>query len=241
MMRPPLIAVTTSVTIGKKPERVYLNASYVNAVQQAGAVPVPIPPQLDRATRAELWERLDGVVLTGGGDINPARFSEPAHPTVSDVSDSRDDLETDLVHWCLEHGRPLFAICRGIQVLNVALGGSLCQDIADEIDTHIVHDQKEPRSRPTHEVRIAADSRLHAISRALELSVNSFHHQAIKRLGHGLREVAWAPDGVIEGVEMDDGNRFVIGVQWHPEELVDHDIAARNLFASLVHAAAALT
>src|SRR2546425_1978558 len=142
----------------------------------------------------------------------------------------------------LEDDVPLLAICRGVQVVNVALGGSLYQDIADQYrDTAdptrkpLPHSQTERRDQPTHAVKVMGEgTRLGKILGALELEVNSMHHQAIKTLGRGLREVAWAPDGIIEGVELADGNRFVVGVQWHPEELVARDPAACNLFAALV-------
>jgi putative glutamine amidotransferase len=213
-----------------------VNAAYLRAVQQAGGVPVLLPPPLDPAARDALLGRLDGVLLTGGGDVAPARFGEAPHPTVTEVSEARDALEVHLVQEALGRRWPVLAICRGLQVLNVALGGSLHQDIADDIDTNIGHAQKERRDEPTHEVRVAADSRLHAIVGAPELHVNSFHHQALKALGRGLRAVAWAPDGVVEGAEL-EGEGFVVGVQWHPEDLVGRDPAARALFAALVDAA----
>lgn len=234
----PLIGVSTSVTVDKYPERAYVNAAYLNAVQQAGGVPVPLPPQLGADERAEILRRLDGVLLTGGGDVDPARFSEPRHPTTVDVSAARDGLEIDLTRWALEAHVPLLAICRGLQVLNVALGGSLHQDIPSEPGSPLDHSQAELQTRarhqPTHHVKVQEGSRLAAILGALELDVNSFHHQAIKRLGRGLEDVAWAPDGIIEGVEFGDDAPFVVGVQWHPEELAGHDLAARNLFAALV-------
>ena len=237
MTHPPLIGVTTSISFGTYPERAYVNSAYLRAVQQAGGVPVLLPPQLEPVALAALRARLDGLVLTGGGDLDPARFGETAHPTVSEVSPARDALELDLVGLALDRGVPLLAICRGIQVLNVALGGTLVQDIAAELGSPIAHSQKPPRQEPTHPVKVLAEgTRLGAIVGAPELSVNSFHHQAIKRLGRRLREVAWAPDGVIEGVEL-DGAGFVVGVQWHPEDLVGHDPAARSLFAALVQAA----
>jgi putative glutamine amidotransferase len=122
--------------------------------------------------------------------------------------------------------------------VNVALGGTLCQDIADQMGGRIAHSQTEPRDRPTHRVKVMGEgTRLGKILGAVELDVNSMHHQAIKTLGNGLREVAWAPDGVIEGAELEDSGRFLVGVQWHPEELVGHDAAARNLFAALVERA----
>lgn len=243
MTRSPLIGVTTSITIDKYPERAYVNSAYLGAVQQAGGVPVLLPPQLAPSALATLRERLDGLVLTGGGDLDPARFGEPAHAAVYEVSAARDALELDLVGEALDRGVPLLAICRGIQVLNVALGGTLVQNIASEfrpspgLGAPLDHSQKAPRDQPTHPVKVMAEgTRLGAIVGASELDVNSFHHQAIKRLGRGLREVAWAPDGVVEGVELEDG-RFVVGIQWHPEDLVGHDPAARKLFAALVDAA----
>lgn len=240
-MTPPLIGVTTSVTVDKYPERAYVNAAYLYAVQQAGGVPLPLAPQLAPAARAELLKRLDGVLLTGGGDVDPARFGEPRHATTADVSAARDALEIDLTRWAIERQVPLLAVCRGLQVLNVALGGSLHQDIPSEPGSPLDHSQValqgKARSLTTHQVKVQEGSRLAGILGALEVDVNSFHHQAIKRLGHGLADVAWAPDSIIEGVELGNGAQFVVGVQWHPEELVGHDRPARNLFAALVSGA----
>jgi len=240
----PLIGLTTSTTAdgapGPTPPRAHLNDAYVRAVQQAGGIPVLLPPSLDEHAVDALWDRLDGLLLTGGGDIAPQRFGEAPHPTVADVSEARDRVEIALTERAVAAGRPLLAICRGIQVLNVALGGSLVQDVSSEIGTTIAHGQKAPRHVPTHPVKVMGEgTRLAATLGGLEVEVNSMHHQAIKRLGRGLREVAWAPDGVIEGVEMDGGRSLVLGVQWHPEELVGRDPAARNLFAALVAAAGA--
>ena len=236
-MKAPLIGVTTSVTVGKTPERAYVNSAYLNAVQQAGGVPVLFPPGMSEAAFETLWPRLDGLLLTGGGDIDPARFDAPRGPTVTDVSIARDGMELDLLYRALGQKVPTLAICRGIQVLNVMLGGTLHQDIRSDLDTTINHTQEEPRHHPTHAVKVQGEgTRLGRIVGALELEVNSFHHQAIKRLARGLREVAWAPDGIIEGVEMPDVP-FVVGVQWHPEDLVGHDRAARMLFHALIEAA----
>jgi putative glutamine amidotransferase len=236
-MHPPLIGVTTSVDTQRSPERAYVNSPYLHAVQRAGGVPVLLPPQLDPGARAALVERLDGVLLTGGGDVDPARYGQARHPTADDVSEARDALELWLTRQVLERPLALLAICRGVQVLNVALGGSLCQDIPSVLGSPIVHRQTEPRHEPTHHVKIEPGSRLAGILGALEVDVNSFHHQSIERLGTGLRTVAVASDGVIEGVELAGAEAFAIGVQWHPEELVPHDPTARNLFAALVGAA----
>jgi putative glutamine amidotransferase len=234
----PLIGITTSVTVDTIPERAYVNGAYIRAIQAAGGIPVLLTPHFTPDVQAALWQRLDGLVLTGGGDIEPERFGEVRHPAVDDVSPARDDLELGLTRRAVADDVPLFAICRGIQVLNVALGGTLVQDIASEWPDALRHSQKAPRHEPTHAVKVMGEgTHLGSVLGALEVEVNSMHHQAIKRLGEGLREVAWAPDGIIEGVEMPGDERLVLGVQWHPEELVGHDQAARNLFAAIVDAA----
>ncbi|HEY2995020.1 MAG TPA: gamma-glutamyl-gamma-aminobutyrate hydrolase family protein [Methylomirabilota bacterium] len=237
-MLAPLIGITTSVTVDKSPERAYVNIAYIRAVQDAGGIPLLLPPHLTAPVQAALWERLDGLVLTGGGDIDPARFGQARHPKTDDVAPARDELELGLTRRALDEDVPLFAICRGIQVLNVALGGTLVQDLPSERPSSIAHSQREPRHESTHAVKVMGEgTRLGRVLGSLEVSVNSMHHQAIDRLGFGLREVAWSPDGVIEGVELPGDDHFVLGVQWHPEELVGHDQAARNLFTALVEAA----
>jgi len=239
-MNPPLIGVSTSVTFDRYPERAYVNAAYLGAVQQAGGIPILLPPQLEPSVRAELVKRLQGVLLTGGGDVDPARFGEAPHPTTADVSAARDGLEIELTRWAIETRTPLLAICRGLQVLNVALGGSLHQDIPSEPGSPLDHSQVAllgSRGTAVHQVKVQDGSRLAGILGALEVDVNSFHHQAIHRLGRGLKDVAWAPDSIVEGVELVDDSRFVVGVQWHPEELVGHDRIARNLFHALVERA----
>jgi putative glutamine amidotransferase len=199
-----------------------------------------LPPQLEPSGRAELVKRLQGVLLTGGGDVDPARFGEAPHPTTADVSAARDGLEIELTRWAIATRTPLLAICRGLQVLNVALGGSLHQDIPSEPGSPLDHSQVAllgSRGTAVHQVKVQDGSRLAGILGALEVDVNSFHHQAIHRLGRGLKDVAWAPDSIIEGMELVDDSRFAVGVQWHPEELVGHDRTARNLFRALVERA----
>jgi putative glutamine amidotransferase len=235
--RAPLIGVSTSITVGASPERAYVNSAYLHAVQQAGGVPVALPPQLSPASMRQLAGDLHGLLLTGGGDMDPALFGESPHATLYDVAPARDTLETSVLHLALERGLPVLAVCRGLQVLNVALGGSLYQDVGTDPATQMPHSQKEPRDQPTHKVKVTPGCRLAATLGADELEVNSMHHQAIKRLGRGLTAVAWAPDQIVEGAEIDDPSRFVLGVQWHPEELVGHSEPARRLFAALVAAA----
>lgn len=241
MSRPPLIGVTTSITVGKRPERAYLNSAYLVAVQRAGGVPLPLPPPLDDRAREELPARCDGFLLTGGGDLDPALFDEPPHPSLYEVARARDRLEVALVRHALAAGKPLLAVCRGIQVLNVAFGGTLFQDVASDPGTDIQHEQDRdgrPRDEPSHPVKVAAGSRLARVLGTTDLLVNSMHHQAVKAPGRGLVPVAWAPDGIVEGLEREDADAapLVLGVQWHPEELTDKDPAARRLFAALVDA-----
>lgn len=211
-----------------------MNSTYLNAIQQAGGVPVPLPPQLSSRSWKRLAAGLDGLLLTGGGDIDPALFGEAPHPKLSDVAPIRDTFEANAARWALEHRIPLLCICRGIQVLNVALGGSLHQDVGTEPGTPLTHSQKEPRDQPTHKVKVAPGSRLAEVMGAEEVDVNSMHHQALKVLGRGLVATAWAPDQLVEGVEMPEQPSFILGVQWHPEELIGHSDAARRLFAALV-------
>ena len=236
MRASPLIGLTTSTSVDAYPERAYTNAAYLKGVQEAGGVPVLLPPQLSERTRDELWRRLDALVLTGGGDLDPARFGEPRHSTVYDVSAARDELEIELARRALAEDVPLLAICRGIQVLNVVLGGTLYQDIASDLGTPIAHTQKERRDQPTHAVKLLEGSRLAGILGRLEVDVNSFHHQAIKDLGTRLIAVGVAPDGIIEAAEATN-HPFAIAVQWHPEDLVDHDATARSLFRAVIEAA----
>jgi len=235
---PPLIGITTSITTTTKPERAYVNSAYVNAIQQAGGVPLLLPPQLSGVSLARLGRGMHGLLLTGGGDIDPALFGEAAHPTLYEVAPARDTLECAVVATAIERQLPILAVCRGIQVLNVALGGTLFQDVGTDPGTEISHGQREARDQPTHKVKVKPGSRLAETLGSDEIEVNSMHHQAVKDLGTGLDAVAWAPDSIIEGVESTDASRFVLGVQWHPEELCGHSEPARRLFAAFVTASA---
>jgi len=236
----PLIGVTTSAErTPKGVDRAFLNAAYVRAIERAGGVPLLLTPFHSPEAIEALWPRLDGILLTGGGDIAPARFTrEPAHPETSLISEERDVLELDLVtRRAVDEGVPLLAICRGLQVLNVALNGTLHQHVPDVFGAQLNHAQEDKRSARTHDVSVAAGSRLAGVVRRRDLRVNSFHHQAINRLGQGLEATAWSDDKLIEAVELPTAKGFVLAVQWHPEELVDEDEAAQRLFAALIDAA----
>ena len=239
-MAAPLIGVTTSCErTPKGVDRAFLNASYIRAVEQAGGIPIPLTPYHSADALDMLWPRLDGILLTGGGDIAPGRFGQDAHPETALVYAERDVLELDLVtRRAVDDGVPLLAICRGLQVLNVALNGSLHQHVPEVYGTAPAHSQDAPRQARTHAVTIAAASVLARVCGETTLRVNSFHHQAIKDLGDGLEPVAWAEGKLIEAVELPGAPGFLLAVPWHPEDLIDDDPAARRLFEALVHATA---
>jgi putative glutamine amidotransferase len=227
--------------------RTFLNEPYVAAIQAAGGLPLVATPAHSGAALRGLYELLDGLLLTGGEDIAPARYGAvDVHPTVTVVPD-RDALEFALLEWALADGLPVLAICRGLQLLNVALGGSLYQDLPSERPDHPGHDQMKaeppwPRTEPHHPVAVVPGSALATALGAERVEVNSMHHQGIKTLAPALLAVAHAPDGLIEGVEGREPARggFLLGVQWHPEELArTGDPPSRRLFASFVVAAAA--
>ena len=202
---------------------------YVRAVWEAGGLPVMLPVLPDAAE--QVLDRVDGVVLTGGGDISPALYGESAHDAVHDVDADRDAMECALVRRAIDQGRPLLAICRGAQVLNVALGGTLILDLPT--DGWADHHQKVGGDVPTHSVEVSVDSRLHQSTGREVLSVNSFHHQAIATPASALKPVAWTVDGLVEAVELRAGHPWVLGVQWHPEMLAATDPAHARLFAAL--------
>jgi putative glutamine amidotransferase len=233
-----------------RPPRLGQNSTYLQALVRAGAAPVLIPHLPDLALLRPVYERVDALLLPGGGDIAPEHFGEQAHEKCGPPDPDRDRTELALARWCLEDHKPLLAICRGIQVLNVVLGGSLYQDIEAQVQGAGRHNWSSghPRDFLAHAVNIVPGTRLAAIlelgggslpqpvlDRAFQLEVNSFHHQAIKELAAGLRVVARAPDGIIEAVEM-EGHPFALGVQWHPEELAPDDSRAQQLFGALIGA-----
>lgn len=202
---------------------------YVEAVVVAGGLPVMLPilgPELAPVALRDL----DGLLLSGGGDIDPARYGEDPHPDVYGLDPARDAWELALVAAATV---PVLGICRGSQLLNVAAGGTLEQHLPDR--TSIVHRDLERKREIIHDVEVAAGSRLHAVVGGLRLGVNTLHHQAVATVGQGLRAVAWAPDGTIEAVEA-KGDRPLLAVQWHPELLLDHE-PHRALFTWLVASA----
>lgn len=234
----PLIGLTTYTGKNEYGNPVIsLATHYIRAVLEAGGLPVLIPNLMSEPEWRALYENLDGIVFTGGGDIEPGIFKGAAHPKVGGIDSERDMLELPLARAAAEDGKPFLGICRGLQVVNVALGGTLFTDIADQLPGAIRHDWHEgyPRTHLAHAVRVEEGSRLEQILGELDAQVNSLHHQGIKDLASGLKSVAYSPDGLIEAVEL-PGHRFGLAVQWHPEWLVEHE-SARRLFRAFIEAA----
>jgi len=223
--RKPVRACTVAVTAGIRPDgdtsRVRLTAAYVTALENAGLIPLIVPPLANPDAASAILDSVAGLVLTGGADVDPARYGEKRHEKVRSVSPARDATEAALIKEARERGTPVLAICRGIQILNVALGGTLVQDIPSQCETKIAHDEESARDSRTHEISVEPGSRIAAAVGTHHLTVNSFHHQSVKRVADGMRVTARSPDGIIEGIESTDEDWWVMAVQWHPEEMTD--------------------
>ena len=215
----PLVAVTATIRVVDGVERVRLNAAYIRALESAGLVPVVVAPFAEPATAVRILDAVSGLVLTGGEDVDPSHYGESPHPELGPVNSARDVTELALFAAARDRALPTLAICRGIQVVNVGLGGTLVQDLPSQRDAVRAHELDDTRGKRVHEVSIDPQSRLASVVGTRSLGVNSIHHQAIDRLGESLRVTATADDGVIEGVESNDPLWWMVGVQWHPEEL----------------------
>jgi putative glutamine amidotransferase len=226
------------ITLGddeRQPDFLRLRGAYVRSVERAGALAVALPP-LPPGEVGALLDRLDGVVLSGGADVDPSLYGEAPHPRLRRVDRLRDDFELALVREILRRDLPLLAICRGHQVLNVATGGTLVQDLPSVVAGGERHDGAEPRTRRVHPVDVRPGTRLSRAVGEGTVLVNSIHHQAVARLGEGLVASARCPDdGVVEGIEM-PGRRFVVGVQWHPESFWAESDTFQGLFDAHVEA-----
>lgn len=232
-MKKPIIGIGSDVALQKgERDRAFVFTTYVDSLRRAGAVPVLIPPQPENAV--SLIESLDGILLAGGEDCDPAAYGEERHDSVEPMDPRRQANDVTLARLAREHGLPTLGICLGVQVMNVAAGGTLIQDIATSVETDIDH-ASEPSDRHRHDVRVEDGTRLSAILGEREFNVNSSHHQAIKDVGRGLRVTAHAPDGIIEGLE-DPTHPFYVGVQWHPEDMPD-ETSAKSIFGAFVEAA----
>lgn len=227
----PLIGITC----GQERDGYFVTYYYAQAVQAAGGMPVLLP-FLEREEDLEYYHRLlDGLILSGGGDVDPIYFGEEPVPELGEICPERDRFELGLAKLFLTAPKPVLAICRGMQVLNIAAGGTLCQHL--EVKPGLVkHRQHAPKWYPTHDIEISPGSKLFDLLGGCQtIRVNSFHHQAIGKVAPGFKVNAWAKDGVIEGLERENGD-FCLGVQWHPECMWEKDQSQLELFKALVAA-----
>ena len=235
----PLIGITTAEVAGNRGKPYHQSyARNAWAIADAGGLPVYIPTGLDDIALRELYERVDAVLLPGGPDVDPAFYGAERHPETQQVDEARDSLELTLARWTYADDRPLFGICRGQQVMNVAFGGTLIQDIPSLVPTEFHHATPDtmPRNTIQHEVKLTSDSHLASILGTTEVAVNSLHHQSVERPAPGVMITGYSPDGVIEALEAPD-KHFVLSVQWHPEDLYNGDESMKRLFESFVQAA----
>lgn len=231
----PVIGITCC--FNEKTGRIWLTKYYIEAVAAAGGVPVVLPVLAPVSKIKELLSICHGLLLPGGGDIDPLQFGEEPHPNNGEICPQCDYFELQAAVKALELEMPILGICRGAQVLNVAAGGTVCQDIAHEIEKPIKHFQQAPRWHPTHTIIIEPNSKLKGIIGSRVVKVNSFHHQMVGKLGGNFKVSAQAPDGVIEAIEDNGTDKFVLGVQYHPEAMWRNDKYSQNLFKALVNAA----
>ena len=226
----PLIGITVSRRKSSSGERDLYGVlyPYVDAVRGQGGLPVLIPLGLQAVELRDLYDRVDGLVFSGGGDIHPDHCTR--------IDPERDEMEFTLVRWAAEEEKPMLAICRGVQSMNVALGGTLWRDLATEMPNAAKHNYYPdyPRNKRTHGLNVTPDSRLAQLLQATSVEVNSLHHQACREVAPEMRQVAVAPDGIVEAAEIPN-HPYAVGVQWHPE-WIQNTPDQQGLFAGLVSA-----
>jgi putative glutamine amidotransferase len=216
----PVIGLSSSYSLDNKQYTV--PEGYIMAVERSDAVPIILPPTFDADIEAFLG-LVNGIILTGGVDVDSQLYGENPIPLQGSIDPLRDSFELALTKAALKIHKPIFAICRGIQLLNVAAGGTLYQDINGQLKGSLKHRQQAPTYYPTHKVRLKDGSRLHGIFSKSSVGVNTFHHQAVKDIAPDFRATAWADDDLIEAIEW-EGSEFIVGVQWHPERMIDGEM-----------------
>ena len=230
-MNKPLIGLVPQ--IDRENARLNNRQNYFEALQLAGALPVNLPLSSDEGLLRSMVERMDAFLFTGGVDVDPTRYGEEPIPELGEVHRERDAMETALLPMVMESGKSILCICRGIQTVNVILGGTLYQDLPSQHPSPLVHSQKGDYETPVHGVEILPGTPLSALLGVKELAVNSMHHQAVKLLSPRLKAMAYAPDGILEAAWMPDYPYFR-AYQWHPEYLAEKDRAAKAIFEDFV-------
>jgi len=232
----PLIGITPWYDYDKR--ITYIKDGYIEGVARAGGLPVLLPLTVDEEFLADIMTRFDGFLLSGGADIDAVYYGEFNRPYNGEISPHRDRMEMYIARRAVELNKPLFGICRGIQVMNVALGGTLYQDIFSQVKGRelIKHSQNAPKWYPTHDISIERNSIVGAAFEGDSVYVNSFHHQAVKDVAPCFKVTSWAADGIIESIEHKE-HIFAVGVQWHPELMWQKDPVHLRLFDAFVIAA----
>ncbi len=235
----PIIGILSNITAPIEQtntgiERIFINNSYINAVQKSGGIPLIIPVSINEENIRRQIELLDGIIISGGVDVNPILYNEEPTKEMGCFHPDTDEFDLIAIKIGLELKKPILGICRGIQILNVALGGTLYQDISHIKGSYIKHTQETKSYIGTHSVKVNEDSIL-SEPLGTDLLVNSYHHQSLKDVAKGLVPIAYSKDGVIEAVQMEN-EKFVVGIQWHPELMVDSDEKMLNLFKRFINA-----
>ena len=234
-MKIPLVGLTPQYDYERN--RIWIGPNYMDAIRAAGGIPIVLPLQIDKEELAVIADSCDGFLFTGGPDISPFRFHEETIPGCGVVIPERDKMEEDLFHIAMELGKPILGICRGIQIFNVFLGGTLYQDIPVQLGTasKIAHSQVSGITVPSHSIAVEKKSLLYSILEKEYIQVNSFHHQVIKDLSPSFEVAGTSPDSLIESIYLRDRS-FVLGIKWHPEHLFRTDEDSYKIFAAFVRA-----
>lgn len=226
----PLIGVLPNVDGEKKSK---IENTYIRAIEASGGAAILLPYTANPESIDRFIDLCDGFIFAGGADIEPARYGEEKHPRCGETTPYRDEVEFLAFEKIMKTEKPIMGICRGSQLINVALGGTLYQDIPSEIKTDLTHKQEHPHSEPAHEANVVSGSLLHSLIGKSRIHINSLHHQAIKELGDGLSPMAVADDGIIEAI-VRTGKRLVWGFQWHPEKTFDNSEDSKAIFKKFI-------
>jgi putative glutamine amidotransferase len=239
--KPPLIGITPDVeaiqiNLSQRRLALSLQDQYLEAVVNTGGIPWILPVTSARKILREILEHVGGILVTGGNfDIHPRFYGEAPLPVLKNIKDERTEFELRLIDLALKLDKPILGLCGGEQAINVALGGSLYQDIATQIPHALQHQQGNRKETGGHQIRVLRGTKLRRITGRASLEVNTTHHQAVKKLGRGLVISAVAEDGVVEGIES-CRHSFVLGVQWHPESMIKRDLHAKKIYSAFVAA-----